>query len=520
MEVIKQIITDTSPKSCDLDPAPTWLVVESVDELLPILSRIITTSLQSSTVPDKFKIGYISPLIKKPGLNSESLHNYRPVQNLSFVSKVIERVVAQQLTSHMRENNLHEQMQSAYRQNHSTETALLKVHSDILSAVDNGCVVVLVLLDLTAAFDTIDHAILLSRLRHIFGVTGAALDWLRSYLANRKQLVRIGSDNSFPTSVPFGIPQGSVLGPLLFTAYITPLGDLIRKYGLEYHVYADDMQIYISFPPGGDAQSDALNCLHRCLEDTVKWAQSNLLKLNDQKTDVVVFGTKHKLPVMKDIRITVGGSTLRPSSHVRNLGVIFDSTLTIMTNHISTICRTAYMHLHNISRIRRYLTPEATKSLVHAFIMSRLDYGNALLAGLPLEHLKKLQRIQKIAARIISFTPRRDHITPILKQLHWLPIKRRIEFKILLHVFRCINGTAPRYLADMLKRQCSTGRTRSSQQHLLEVPRTKLVSFGDRSFNVVGPRLWNALPIAIKRIDTVPLFVKALKTHIFKEEFC
>ena len=342
--------------------------------------------------------------------------------------------MAQQLTSHMRENNLHEQMQSAYRQNHSTETALLKVHSDILSAVDNGCVVVLVLLDLTVAFDTIDHAILLSRLRHRFGVTGAALDWLRSYLANRKQLVRIGSDNSSPTSVPFGIPQGSVLGPLLFTAYITPLGDLIRKYGLEYHLYADDTQIYISFPPGGDEQSDALNCLHRCLEDTVKWAQSNLLKLNDQKTDVVVFGTKHKLPVMKDIRITVGGSTLSPSSHVRNLGVIFDSTLT-MTNHISTICRTAYTHLRNISRIRRYLTPEATKSLVHAFIMSRMDYGNALLAGLPLEHLKKLQRIQNIAARIITFTPRHDHITPILKQLHWLPIKRRIEFKILLHVF-------------------------------------------------------------------------------------
>ena len=232
-----------------------------------------------------------------------------------------------------------------------------------------------------------------------------------------------------------------------------------------------------------------------------------------------MFGSKHKLPLMKDIRITIGGSTMSSSSHVRNLGVIFDSTLS-MTNHISAICRTAYMHLHNISRIRRYLTPEATKSLVHAFIMSRLDYGNALLAGLPLEHLKKLQRIQNIAARIITFTPRRDHITPILRQLHWLPIKRRIEFKILLHVFRCINGTAPLYLADMLKRQCSTGRTRSSQQHLLEVPRTKLVSFGDRSFKVVSPRLWNALPIAIKRIVTVPLFVKALKTHIFKEEFC
>ena len=238
------MVTDASPKSCVLDSAPTWLVVE-----------------------------YISPLIKKPGLNSESLQNYRPVQNLSFVSKVVERVVAKQLTSHMRENNLHEQMQSAYRQNHSTETALLKVHSDILSAVDNGCVVVLVLLDLTAAFDTFYHGILLSRLRHRFGVTGAALNWLRSYLADRKQLVRIGCDNSSPTSVPFGVPQGSVLGPLLFAAYITPLGDLIRKYGLEYHLYADDTQIYVSFPPGGDEQPDALNCLHSCLEEIVNWSQ-------------------------------------------------------------------------------------------------------------------------------------------------------------------------------------------------------------------------------------------------------
>ena len=278
-------------------------------------------------------------------------------------------------------------MQSAYRQNHSTETALLKVHSDILSAVDNGCVVVLVLLDLTAAFDTIDHGILLSRLMHRFGVTGAALDWLRSYLADRKQLVRIGSDNSSPTSVPFGVPQGSVLGPLLFTAYITPLGDLIRKYGLEYHLYADDMHIYVSFPPDGDEQPDALNCLDSRLEAIVKWSQSNFLKLNDQKPDVVVFGNKHKLPLMKDIRITIGGSTMNSSSQARNIGVIFDSTLS-MTNHISTICRTAYMHLHNISRIRRYITPEATKSLVHAFIMSRLDYGNALLAGLPLEHTR------------------------------------------------------------------------------------------------------------------------------------
>ena len=136
------------------------------------------------------------------------------------------------------------------------------------------------------------------------------------------------------------------------------------------------------------------------------------------------------------------------------------------------------MHLHNISHIRRYLSIDATKLLVHAFVLSRLDYGNVQPAGLPLEHLNKLQRIQNMAASIITFTPRRDHIIPILKELHWLPVKCRFEFRIIVHVFRCLDGMVPLYLANMLKRKCSTGRTRSSQQHILEVPRTNVLVLG------------------------------------------
>ncbi|KAK2187123.1 hypothetical protein NP493_179g05008 [Ridgeia piscesae] len=249
--------------------------------------------------------------------------------------------------------------------------------------------------------------------------------------------------------------------------------------------------------------------LYSCLQEIGEWSRTNLLEINEHKTDVIVFGTKQKLPTLKDFRITVGDTTRIPSSSVRNLGVVFDSSLS-MTSHISTICRTAYMHLHNISHIRRYLTIDATKALVHAFVTSRLDYGNALLIGLPRDQINKLQRIQNMAARVITFTPRRDHITPVLKDLHWLPVECRIEYKILLNVYRCLNGMAPLYLANLLKRQ-SPGCTRSSEQHLLDIPRTKLASFGDRSFRVVGPRIWNALPTDIKCCGTLSAFRKALK---------
>ena len=264
--------------------------------------------------------------------------------------------------------------------------------------MDRGCVVVLIMLDLTAAFDTINHAIQLSRLTHNYGVTGAALKWFTSYLSGRQQLVCIGSDKSSPTHVPFGVPRGSLLGSLLFT-----------EIGMDYHLYADDAQLYVSFCPGGDDQLNAIDPLCSCLGEIGKWSRANLLKLNDgktdvvmfgtkhklnddktdvvvfgtkhklndektdvvvfgtkhklndEKTDVVVFGTKHKLPLMKDIRITIRTTTLNASSNVRNLGVVLDSSL-CMTNYISaTTCRTAYMYLQNISRIRRYLTIYATK---------------------------------------------------------------------------------------------------------------------------------------------------------------
>ena len=206
-EAVKSVIVKAASKHCDLDPAPSWLLKLSINALLPVVSsHIVTWSMESSTVPDEFKVAQVSPLLKQAGLDTELFSNYRPVSILAFLSKTIEKVVAQQMTSYLKENNLEELLQSTYKKGHYVETALLKVQRDIMLATDVGLVVVQVLLDLSAAFDTIDHSILLHRLKYRFGVSGPALEWFASYLSERYQYIRIGSSRQASGKYQVGFP--------------------------------------------------------------------------------------------------------------------------------------------------------------------------------------------------------------------------------------------------------------------------------------------------------------------------
>ena len=267
-EEVWKIICKSPSKSCTLDPIPTWIIRDAKNELLPTITDIINASLRSSEVPTSIKSAVVTPLLKKATLDPEILKNYRPVSNLSFVSKVLERVVAQRLTSYMTDNNLHEYLQSAYKPGHSTETALVKVQNDILTSIDQHGIVILILLDLSAAFDTIDHDVLFSRMESTLGITGPALEWFRSYLGDRTLRVQIDDSFSASQEILWSVPQGSVLGPLLFLIYLLPLGILIRKHGLELHAYADDTQLYISIKPINQRVVDeGVAKLENCLTD-------------------------------------------------------------------------------------------------------------------------------------------------------------------------------------------------------------------------------------------------------------
>ena len=233
-----------------LDAAPTRLLKESavLDCALPHMLHVVIESLGSSVVPACLKMAVITPILKKPSLCVNSLKNFRPISNLPFLGKVIEKVVAAQLSSHLSAHGIHDPMQSAYRPGHSTETALLRIQDGINRGLDAGVGSLLALLDLSAAFDTIDHTILLERLEAVAGIRGAALAWLRSYLHGRTQSVIINGVRSTTVDLSTGVPQGSVLGPLLFLVYAIPLRSVIGRHpGVRHQGYADDRQLYTQF---------------------------------------------------------------------------------------------------------------------------------------------------------------------------------------------------------------------------------------------------------------------------------
>ena len=229
------------------------------------------------------------------------------------------------------------------------------------------------------------------------------------------------------------VPQGSILGPNLYEDYTSvPLGDIFRKHGISFHIYADDTQAYLPFST--DDEEKALQQLEACLSEIRDWMAHNWLKLNDDKTEFIIFGAKDHVNSLQTSCITVGGDQIGSAKSVKSIGATLDSTLKL-EQQIALTCKSAWYHLHQISRVKKYLSQDQIKTLVHAYVTSRLDQNNALLVGLPKKSLHPLQMVQNASARLIMGIKKHDHISPTLIELHWLPVEQRIIFKLLLLVY-------------------------------------------------------------------------------------
>ena len=300
--------------------------------------------------------------------------------------------MANQLNKFISHEGLLNVNQCAYKSCHSTETALLKIQNDIAFSVDSGKAVALTLLDLSAVFDTIDHSLLYDCLHDWFGLDGTVLWWIKSYLSNRKQKIKIGDSFSEAVILPFGVPQGSVLGPLLFTLYTSHLSQVISKFNVTHHLYADDTQIYLAVDSRNfDSSTEELT---ECLKSVQEWVVGVKLKLNpEKKTEFIITGQKAtRESLAPNFPVPLLQNNISPSVEVKNLGVIFDSDNSF-DNHVAKVCRACYYHLRHLRRIHKFLSNETTILLANGMVSSHLDYCNFLLYGVSKFNIAKLQRV-------------------------------------------------------------------------------------------------------------------------------
>jgi exonuclease III len=509
---VSKLISSTPSKSSNLDYLPTSLLKSFHLVFSELIAKLANLSFQEGCFPHSFKTALVSPLIKKPGLDPKTLSNYRPISNLNNVSKILEKLFLCRLQPHILASPNFNPYQSAYRRSHSTETALLSTLDHVYHSANLHKSTLLVSLDLSAAFDTIDHHILLKRLESTFGISGIALKWITSYLINRSQYVKVGDSSSNHRVSKSGVPQGSVLGPLLFTIYVSPIASLLSQQGVNQHQYADDTQLFISI-----SKSSALADLHT-LESSLailsQWFSLNCLALNPDKSDAILLGTNQRNNTLSNLsHINVAGSTIPLSDSIKLLGVTLDKSLTFH-KHVNQVSQSCYYHMKALRHIRHCLDDQTASLIAHSLISSRLDYANSVFYGAPNYVSNKLQRIQNSLARIVLQSDGRAHSEPLLQKLHWLPVHSRIHFKLATITYKALSTNSPQYLSSLLHYYQPVRSLRSSDQHYL-LPTPSGTNFGSRSFRSSAPTIWNSIPLEIRSSQSIETFKRNLKTRLF-----
>jgi hypothetical protein len=315
------------------DVIPTWVLKRCLKGLLPSITAVVNLCITYG-LPSKLKHAVINPTLKSNSKFPNDLSSYRPISNLPFISKIVEKSISQQITEHLNKNNLFDQHQFAYRSNHSCELALLTLTNFIYSAADEGEVTVIIFLDMSAAFDTVQHDILIERLQSI-GVRDQALLWLTQYLQERTSAVTSRGLVSPPLVNSCGVPQGSVLGPLLFIIYISAIDYIVRQQNVCRVSYADDIQLFATAKT-----TDIITLLNRiqtCIFEISQWLASSRLVFNASKTELLICGTRQQLSKLpSDIHITIDGVIIKPSQCVRDPGIWLDPQLT-MKAHVRKV---------------------------------------------------------------------------------------------------------------------------------------------------------------------------------------
>ena len=497
-EVRKTVFSFGSNKAPGPDKVSMKVIKDALPCILPTLTEIINSSLLTSVFPDDWKEAEVIALLKDG--DHEVPNNNRPVSLLIAFSKICERLVLNQLTDYLVRHKRLSKHQSGNKKFHSTETLNIFITDAILENMDNKHLTALLLLDLSKAFDSIEHNILLQKLR-LIGVSKTSLEWFKSYLSDRRQFVRLAHQRSESRTITHGVPQGSILGPILFSIYINDLPGIPNSSSLES--YVDDSKLFLSFVV--KEMGEAVKRLNEDIRMVASWSCNHSLLINPEKTKLLVMGTRQLLSTLpEDFHVTLLGKEIYPVSSAKDLGIILDRSLTY-DDHITEVVSKCVAALCQINRVKHLLDTKTMVTLIKTLVFSKLFYCSSVWSNTSKKNMDRLQKVQNFAARVVTDTRKFDHVTPVLTQLNWLTVTNTLNFKDAIMTYKCLNGLAPTYLFDRFKKRSQLYNSNTRRKDMLQIPFYRSAA-GQRSFLYRAVKIWNDLPEVLKSADCVTSF--------------
>lgn len=474
--------------------------------ILPFIVNIFNTILLDSKFPTSWKHAQVTPIPKNR--SPQQLSDLRPISILSGLSKLFEKIMADQLAEYLEKNSILPGVQSGFRPGYSSTGVLLGVTDDILRSLDDSKCVALFLLDFSRAFDTVKHDILLAVLGSC-GVRENALRLFESYLAGRSQSVKLGGKTSRPRNILDGVPQGSILGPLLFLVYTSQFITFIQY--CRVLMYADDFQLYYDFTI--DDLDDAALKMNEDLNRLADIAARHALKLNAKKSSALVFGSNKNKQIIKDrYKPTINNDGIQFVDNARDLGLIIDDSLRFR-EHVVSVVRRAYGALRLLYPHRSCLPVHTKRVLCESLVLSQFTYCSPVYSFcLDKETLDRIQRVQNSCIRFIYRIKKYDHVSHKLGELGWLPMRISFKFFSLCAFHNIILKRSPPYLFNRLVYRTDVHNINIRRRNILSCPRHRTSTF-KRSFSYNICKLYNGVPDHLKLLNQ-NMFKKKVKTYL------
>ena len=484
-------------KATGLDSIDNRLLKTGAQVLAPSLTNLLNKSLTSGEFPEKWKTAEVMPIHKKG--DRTMLSNYRPVSILSSISKILERVVHNQLYGYLNQNRLLSQCQSGFRKLHSCETALHSVTEDWIDSIDKKQQTGVIFCDLSRAFDTLNHDILLDKLK-AYGVDEMACSWFKSYLTGRLQRTCVNSILSNTSCVTCGVPQGSILGPLLFIVYINDLPNCVQS--CRVAMYADDTIVYFSHRSIQTIQETLQNDCTRLMH----WFVANKLSLNPLKCKSMLVGSHKSKATDQQLQLILDDTELEQVGTFKYLGVVIDKAL-LWNDHFLHVNKKLSQIIGIMKCLRPYLNRQALLTIYTSLFLPHIQYCSTVWDQGGKGAIDKLQRLQYRAGRVILGC---DHYTSretVLNLLGWTPVAQHHRRAKAVFMFKALNGMFPPHISHLFTTSADTHshHTRHSTQGGLQLPRTRL-QYKKKSLSFSGAALWNSLPAHLRTASSISTF--------------